>query len=190
MAQKIQALVANKIKSKELEFKQRFPRDHRYARQQMLSFLPQALSLKQPLELIEEEQKVAEIFQSVDENKNQALDPWEMHDWMLYVESHVQKSRLDKQWHDLAQAEDDELSWPDFVFKVWKKSGAEGREQSLWIFFCTALLLDFVESYFLNVLAFGKKQRWRKKGCFITLIAKSAAAGTKQDWKCFQKYVK
>ena len=45
-------------------------------------------------------------------------DPWEMHDWMLSVESHVQKFDLDEQWYTLGQADMDNMTWPDFVFKV------------------------------------------------------------------------
>ena len=45
-------------------------------------------------------------------------DPWEMHDWMLSVESHVQKFDLDEQWYTLGQTDMENMTWPDFVFKV------------------------------------------------------------------------
>ena len=37
---------------------------------------------------------------------------------MLYVESHVQNSVLDEQWYGLGQTENENLTWPDYVFKV------------------------------------------------------------------------
>ena len=37
---------------------------------------------------------------------------------MLSVESHVQKFDLDEQWYTLGQADMDNMTWPDFVFKV------------------------------------------------------------------------
>lgn len=101
---------------KDNEFRSRYPRDHRYVSKKMLSFMP--LALKTASKTLSDEQKVQKIFNSVDENGNESLDPWEMHDWMIYVESNVQKSVCDKQWHDLNRAENDNITWPDFVFKV------------------------------------------------------------------------
>ena len=66
----------------------------------------------------EDEEKIQEIFNSVDENQDDVADPWEMHDWMLYVESHVQNFDLDEQWYTLSQTELDNLTWPDYIFKV------------------------------------------------------------------------
>ena len=63
--------------------------------------------------------KVLELFQTVDENNNESADPWELHDWMLYVESHAHKMRIDTEWHQLNQRENDNLTWPDYVFQVF-----------------------------------------------------------------------
>ena len=70
------------------------------------------------LVVLENEDKIQEIFDSVDENHDEVADPWEMHDWMLYVESHVQKFGLDEQWYTLGQNDMDNITWPDYVFKV------------------------------------------------------------------------
>ena len=70
------------------------------------------------LDYIDGEDKIQEIFDSVDENHDEVADPWEMHDWMLSVESHVQKFDLDEQWYTLGQTDMDNMTWPDFVFKV------------------------------------------------------------------------
>lgn len=115
LVEEINRIFAEKLEAEETVFKQRFPRDHRYVSSvKMLSFEPKALSAANDLAA----GKVQEIFESVDENLNGALDPWEMHDWMLFLESHVQKHILDQQWQDLSQRENDSLKWPDFVFKV------------------------------------------------------------------------
>lgn len=119
LVQKINSVFDQKLEAEALVFKQRFPRDHRYVSgSKMLSFQPKASAKLLLTDTDFAASKVQEIFESVDENLNGALDPWEMHDWMLFLQSHVQKHSLDQQWHDLSQAENDSLKWPDFVFKV------------------------------------------------------------------------
>ena len=57
----------------------------------------------------------------MDENGNHATDPWEMHDWIIYVESLVHKSILDEQWHTLGLDDWNNITWPDFAFQVNKR---------------------------------------------------------------------
>jgi len=80
--------------------------------------LPRPMEIAVQADMPDDEVKVAEIFESVDENDNEVADPWELHDWMLYVESLVHKHILDEQWHGLGQNDYDNLTWPDYVFAV------------------------------------------------------------------------
>ena len=123
LARKVTKVIQAKIEKENADFLQRFPRDHRYVSQKKLAFFPQPLELTRMSDVPDDEDKVTEIFNSVDENNDGSTDPWELHDWMLYVESHVHKHILDQQWHSLGQAENDNLTWPDYVFKVRHFSG-------------------------------------------------------------------
>ena len=118
LARKVSRVINNKILAENREFLQRFPRDHRYVSKKMLAFFPQPLELTKLSDRPDNDDKASEIFYSVDENHDGSTDPWELHDWMLFVESHVHKHILDQQWHTLGQAENANLTWPDFVFKV------------------------------------------------------------------------
>ena len=120
LARKVTQVIQAKIKKENQEFLQRFPRDHRYVSKKKLAFFPQPLELTRMSDMPDEEEKALEIFNSVDENHDGSADPWELHDWMLFVESHVHKHILDQQWHSLGQAENANLSWPDYVFQVLK----------------------------------------------------------------------
>ena len=99
-----------------------FDSDHdkeKWSKQKVFHFLRyKSLSHFLNLAVLENEDKIQEIFDSVDENHDEVADPWEMHDWMLYVESHVQKFGLDEQWYTLGQNDMDNITWPDYVFKV------------------------------------------------------------------------
>jgi len=124
---KIDQIFSGKKQANEEAFRKRFPRDHRYVSQKTLSFAPKPALLRSdigsggsaelPLVVLEDEDKIQEIFDSVDENHDEVADPWEMHDWMLYVETHVQKFGLDEQWYTLGQNDMDNITWPDYVFK-------------------------------------------------------------------------
>jgi len=117
LVQKIDSIFSRKKRAYEEAFKKRFPRDQRYVNQQeILSFVPKPASLRSDISP-DGEDKIQEIFDSVDENHDEVADPWEMHDWMLSVESHVQKFDLDEQWYTLGQTDMDNMTWPDFVFK-------------------------------------------------------------------------
>ena len=118
LARKVTKVIQAQIEKQNQAFLQRFPRDHRYVSQKKLDFFPQPLELTRMSDVPNDEDKAREIFNSVDENSDGSTDPWELHDWMLYVESHVHKHILDQQWHSLGQAENDNLTWPDYVFKV------------------------------------------------------------------------
>ena len=118
LARKVTKVIQAQIDKQNQAFLQRFPRDHRYVSQKKLDFFPQPLELTRMSDVPNDEDKAREIFNSVDENSDGSTDPWELHDWMLYVESHVHKHILDQQWHSLGQAENDNLTWPDYVFKV------------------------------------------------------------------------
>ena len=64
------------------------------------------------------DQQIHEIFDSVDENGDKATDPWELHDWMIYVESLAHKYVLDEQWHNLGLDDWDNITWSDYSFQV------------------------------------------------------------------------
>ena len=111
----------DKILATETDFLQRFPRDHRHIERHLPRPIRNAVKGKVPKT---DDDKIEELFVSLDENDNKLADPWELHDWMLYVEKIFRKHVLDKQWTGLDQFESANLTWPDYYFKVGSKVSA------------------------------------------------------------------
>ena len=63
-----------------------------------------------------EDQKVREIVYSLDEDNDGAADPWELHDWIVWVEKIVHRHVLNEQWQDLGGNNQSAktLSWGDY----------------------------------------------------------------------------
>ena len=64
-------------------------------------------------------QKVREIVYSLDEDNDGAADPWELHDWIVWVEKIVHRHVLNEQWEELRlgnnnQSDARTLSWGDY----------------------------------------------------------------------------
>ena len=112
----VQKIVNRQFKQKSDEFRKRYPRDHRYVSKNWLKFSPKPSKMvsDQP----KTDQQIHEIFDSVDENGDKATDPWELHDWMVYVESLAHKYVLDEQWHNLGLDDWDNITWSDYSFQV------------------------------------------------------------------------
>ena len=112
----------SKIQDQTDKFHQRFPRDHRYVSKKSLEFLPKksrsATAGRGDQTQLNLEDQVIEIFESVDENEDEATDAWEMHDWVVYVEGLVHKSILDEQWHNYGLDDKANITWADFAFQV------------------------------------------------------------------------
>ena len=62
------------------------------------------------------DQKVQEIVYSLDEDNDGAADPWELHDWIVWVEKIVHRHVLNEQWEDLGgnNQSANTLSWGDY----------------------------------------------------------------------------
>ena len=115
-------IMNSKIQDQTDKFHQRFPRDHRYVSKKSLEFLPKksrsATAGRGDQTQLNLEDQVIEIFESVDENEDEATDAWEMHDWIVYVEGLVHKSILDEQWHNYGLDDKANITWADFAFQV------------------------------------------------------------------------
>ena len=59
-----------------------------------------------------------EIVYSLDEDNDGAADPWELHDWIVWVEKLVYRHVLNEQWEDLAGGADNQtaktLDWGEY----------------------------------------------------------------------------
>ena len=61
-----------------------------------------------------------EIVYSLDEDNDGAADPWELHDWIVWVEKIVHRHVLNEQWEELQQSGNNSqsdaktLSWGDY----------------------------------------------------------------------------
>ena len=61
-----------------------------------------------------------EIVYSLDEDNDGAADPWELHDWIVWVEKIVHRHVLNEQWEELQQggghnqSNAKTLSWGDY----------------------------------------------------------------------------
>ena len=57
-----------------------------------------------------------EIVYSLDEDNDGAADPWELHDWIVWVEKIVHRHVLNEQWEDLGGNNQSAktLSWGDY----------------------------------------------------------------------------
>lgn len=58
-----------------------------------------------------------EILYSLDDDNDGAADPWELHDWIVWVEKIVHRHVLDEQWSELGMGVESNrtvLSWGDY----------------------------------------------------------------------------
>ena len=97
---KISGPLRKKIEAAERNFSQRYPRDQSgTALRQLGQFLPKPLAKVDSGNVRNEtdEAKIAQIIGSLDLDGNGAGSPWELHDWMLWVEKRVHQHVVEDQ---------------------------------------------------------------------------------------------
>lgn len=119
-AERLMKAVQSKLESSDKRFNERFPRDYRKtATRNLRRFLPRPLKSANLKDLnLNNEEKIDEILTSLDVDGDEAAGPWELYDWMLYVEKIVHRHVVDEQWKGLGQQEEDVLKWPDYVMQL------------------------------------------------------------------------
>ena len=92
---------------------------------------------------LSDDQKVQEIVYSLDEDNDGAADPWELHDWIVWVEKIVHRHVLNEQWEDLGGGNNRSarnLSWGDYQVNL--KSNLQDTGYDLTLIFL--LLMEVV----------------------------------------------
>ncbi len=64
-------------------------------------------------------EKIGEILYSLDDDSDGSADPWELHDWIVWVERAVHRHILDEQWGNFRQVVvGGGLAWGDYLSMV------------------------------------------------------------------------
>ena len=98
LSHRLDKSLRKKIAIAERKFAERYPRDHAgSALKQLSQFLPRPLTLVRGGENLTEREKISEIIFSLDLDGNGSASPWELHDWMLWVEKRVHQHVVEDQ---------------------------------------------------------------------------------------------
>ena len=117
--------MARKTLEKERAFAERFPRDQYRSSaaansRRLIHNLPRPQRLVSKDEIpLDPSEKVAEIIFSLDDDKDIAADPWELHNWILWVEKIFQTHTLEEQWAGFGRNDTvNTLRWSDYQVRV------------------------------------------------------------------------
>ena len=130
-----------KVKEISRSFNERFPRDgSRHRRRQYVPRRKEHVDEiahylgDDPQTGLTDREKIEELLFSLDENEDGLAGPWEIHDWILWVEAVYHQHVVDDQWHDIVGYRDKiSISWPEYRAKVSPfgiKSVAEKKQES------------------------------------------------------------
>ena len=118
------ARMRQKIESQHGEFRRRFPRaEYRSssAARRITYNLPRPLKLADPTKQPQTtSEKVSEILFSLDTDDDGAADPWELHEWIVWVQNLVYVHALRDQWYGMfvGNSTGRRLSWPEYQSAV------------------------------------------------------------------------
>jgi len=120
-----------KVQEIDRTFRQRFPRDNRKSSHRRY-YVPRRKDTAfeetddylgdDPQTGLTDQEMVEELIYSLDEDGDGLAGPWEIHDWILWVEDIFHQHEVDNNWHSLSvetQKDDsDDISWSDYQSKV------------------------------------------------------------------------
>ena len=113
--------MAQKTLEKERAFAKRYPRDQYRSSaaansRRLIQSLPRPLRQVSDREIpLTPSEKIAEIMYSLDDDNDMSSDPWELHDWIQWVEKIFHQHTLEELWDGFGRNETiDTLNWSDF----------------------------------------------------------------------------
>ena len=111
--------MADKVARNNHDFARRFPRD-RYTRNIVRNLPRPSRQVAESAARLSNTDKVREILATLDEDADGVADPWELFNWMVWVEKIVHRHLMNEQWAELGRNETVKtISWPDYQFMLY-----------------------------------------------------------------------
>ena len=118
--------IRRKIDLINADFNRRYPRDGSVPRRRYVPRRRKSSGIAHylgddPSTALTDREKVEEIIYSLDEDEDEQASPWELHNWMIWVETIFHKHVVEEQWEDLMgyiKNETVSISWSEYQAKV------------------------------------------------------------------------